>query len=82
MVTPPEGLSGRWPDHVADPFGDALDAYRARFGDDLPHLLHVDRDVAARVMARAVARGRPIRPYLISRLSGGWRGPPPFGVLI
>jgi hypothetical protein len=75
MVTPtdrmPEGPSEHWPDHVED-----------AFGDDLPHLIHVDRDVATQVMAKAVVRGRPIHPYLISRLSGGWRGPPPSGVLI
>ncbi len=66
-----------------DPFSAAVEAYRWRFGPaHLPHLLDVDEGIAVRVLMRAVARGRPVRGYLISRLSGGWRRPPPPGVFI
>jgi hypothetical protein len=64
-------------------FSHAVEVYRARFGPEhLPHLIDVDVEIATRVLRRAVERGRPVRGYLISRLSGSWRGPPPPGVFI
>ncbi|HEY8611217.1 MAG TPA: hypothetical protein VIL69_08000 [Roseomonas sp.] len=56
----------------------AVDAYRAAFGaQHLPDLFSADPDIAVWVLTKAVMRGRPVRRYLISRMSGSWRGPPP-----
>jgi hypothetical protein len=62
-----------------DPFTDAVDEYRDRFGaETLPFLWMVDPAVAARALRMAVTRGRPIRQaYVISRICGGWRHAPP-----
>jgi hypothetical protein len=51
-----------------------IEAYRARW--DLPHLPGNDRAAEARILAAAVARGRPVPGWLISRVTGSWRRDP------
>ncbi|WP_156963872.1 hypothetical protein [Muricoccus aerilatus] len=55
----------------------ALSAYCRRFGRDAaPYLGGQDEVLVVRVLQAAIKRGRPVRFWLIERLSGGWRRDP------
>ncbi len=55
----------------------ALAAYQRRFqGSNGPWLSGRDPATEERVLRKAVARGRPLHPLLIERVTGGWRRMP------